>query len=93
MYVSGKDWAGMAVSVHIHRMVPPRFPHSPACEKGRRRSVAGESMQVGGLGAPLSASNDVRCQRSELDQRLGRRQICNKLRIVHSGTLGRQVFP
>jgi hypothetical protein len=43
-------------------------------------------MQTVELGAPLSASNVVMYQRTELDQRRGRRQICNKLRIVHSGT-------
>lgn len=43
-------------------------------------------IQVVGLGALLSASNFVKCQRSELDQRMDRRQICNKLTIVHFGT-------
>lgn len=43
-------------------------------------------IQVVGWGAPLSASNVLKCQRSELDQRMDGRQICNKLRIVHFGT-------
>lgn len=76
----------MPVFVHIHRMVSPRPLHSTVCEKGRGGSVAGERVQVVGLGASLSASNVVKCQRSELDQRMDRRQICNKIRIVHFGT-------
>lgn len=86
MSADGKGWAGIPVFVHIRRMVSPRFLHSTVCEKGRGGSVTGERMQVVGLGARLSASNVVKCQTSELDQRMDRRQICNKTRIVHFGT-------
>lgn len=45
--MGGKDWADMAVFVHIHRIkVSPRSLHSTVCEEGRKGSVAGESMQV-----------------------------------------------
>lgn len=49
--MSGKDWADVAVFVHIHRIkVSPSFLHPTVREEGRRRSVAGESMQVVGWG-------------------------------------------
>lgn len=51
----------------------------------RMQRVADGSMQLVGLRAPLSASNFVESQRSKLDQSMDKRQICNKIRIVHFG--------